>query len=179
MKYTKMCITTMYIYFDKLNAVLTCEEYPQVLSVETMKNENLEYMCNKWEKTNYSSNSTFTLSFNYESHKCNCDNSAYTCMDDYDMFVCYNCGIAKSTTYANGTKLYLQNSGSIDIVCAKPNSNNIALSELVHHPQVYAWHPVCCDNHLYALHITSGGHLSDAHEEEINDNYHIVFADSV
>jgi len=53
-------IITMYVYFKLTNSVLTCEEYPQILSVEEMKLHKLENTCNKWEK-NVSEDGTFTL----------------------------------------------------------------------------------------------------------------------
>ena len=52
----------MYIYFKLINAVLTCEEYPQILSVDEMKLNAKDNMCNKWEK-NDNEDGTFTLSF--------------------------------------------------------------------------------------------------------------------
>ena len=64
----------MYVYFNLTNSVLTCEEYPQILSVEEMKSNKLENMCNKWEK-NVSEDGTFTLSFRYNKPICDCDNS--------------------------------------------------------------------------------------------------------
>ena len=39
----------MYIYFKLINAVLTCEEYPQILSVDEMKLNAKDNLCNKRE----------------------------------------------------------------------------------------------------------------------------------
>lgn len=40
----------MYIYFQQFQSVLTCEEHPQIIPVKTMEKQNMENMCNKWEK---------------------------------------------------------------------------------------------------------------------------------
>lgn len=55
----------MFIHFKSINAVLTCESFPRVISVEDMKLNDLESLCNIWEK-NDNEDGTFTLSFKYK-----------------------------------------------------------------------------------------------------------------
>lgn len=107
----------MYIYFESINSVITCEEYPQILSVDEMKHNNLENMCNRWEKNDLD-DGTFTLSFKYKKNLCNCDNTKYIYLEDYNDYECYNCG--RKQKFKENDDLYLQNSGNIDIVCAWP-----------------------------------------------------------
>ena len=141
----------MYIYFESIGKVLTCEEYPQVLSIDIMKAKKLEYMCNKWQK-NILDNGNFTLSYKYKKETCNCDNSSYTCLDDYDNYECYNCGRYKSKEYEEDTNLYLQNSGSIDIVWTKPYPSFCELCEVNEFPNIYKWINDT-DKAIFALHI--------------------------
>jgi Zn finger protein HypA/HybF involved in hydrogenase expression len=158
-----------------MNAVLTCEEYPQILDVNKMREENLEHLCNKWEKNSTNNNNNkFTLSYKYKKIICNCDNSEYTNLDDFSDYECYNCGSHKSITeYEDGTDLYLQNSGSIDIVCTKPKSiYSIKLIELETHPNIYKWINLN-NNYIFALHIEDNM-LSDSNIiEKIQNNENV------
>lgn len=149
----------MYIYFKFANSVLTCEEYPQILSVEEMKLNNLENICNKWDIDVWV-DGTFTLSFKYTKHICECDNSCYTHLDDYGDYECYTCGIPKPELYKEGDNLYLQNSGNMDIVCVNPSPNFSLLCPIPGCHNAYQWENrknTC----IYALHIRNGM-LSDA-----------------
>lgn len=170
----------MYIYFKLTNSVLTCEEYPQILSVEEMKLHKLENTCNKWEK-NVSEDGTFTLSFRYNKPVCDCDNSQYINIIDYNDYECYNCGTPKTSYFKEGENLYLQNSGCIDIVCVKPINEFCQLCEVNSYPNVYKW--ISDDDKLmFALHIKNGM-LSDKNiSNEINiiqENCHITFTECV
>ncbi len=158
----------MYIYFKLTNSVLTCEEYPQILSVEEMKFNKLENMCNKWEK-NVSEDGTFTLSFRYIKHECDCDNSQNIHLIDYVDYECYNCGIPKQSLFKEGDNLYLQNSGSMDIVCVKPTNKFCQLCQVDGYPNVYKW--INDDEKfMFALHINNGM-LSD---EDISNEINII-----
>lgn len=169
----------MYIYFKLTNMVLTCEEFPQILSVEYMKLNNLENMCNKWEK-NISEDGTFTLSFRYNKPVCDCDNSQYIHIIDYDDYECYNCGISK-TSLKEGDNLYLQNSGSLDIVCVKPINNFCQLCEVNGYPNIYKW--VNNNNKcIFALHIKNNMLSDENVSNEINiiqQNCHITFTECI
>lgn len=169
----------MYVYFKLTNYVLTCEEYPQILSVEEMKLNKLENMCNKWEK-NISEDGTFTLSFRYNKPVCDCDNSQYIHIIDYDDYECYNCGISK-TSLKEGDNLYLQNSGSIDIVCVKPINNFCQLCEVNSYPNIYKW--VNNNNkRIFALHIKNNMLSDEDVLNEINiiqQNCHITFTECI
>lgn len=169
----------MYVYFKLTNYVLTCEEYPQILSVEEMKLKKLENMCNKWEK-NISEDGTFTLSFRYNKPVCDCDNSQYIHIIDYDDYECYNCGIRK-TSLKEGDNLYLQNSGSIDIVCVKPINNFCQLCEVNGYPNIYKW--VNNNNkRIFALHIKNNMLSDEDVSNEINiiqQNCHIIFTECI
>jgi Zn finger protein HypA/HybF involved in hydrogenase expression len=172
----------MYVYFKLTNSVLTCEEYPQILSVEKMKSNNLENMCNKWEKF-VSEDGTFTLSFRYKKPVCDCDNSQYIYYDDYANYECYNCGTRKTSfkDVKEGDNLYLQNSGSIDIVCVKPINNCCQLCEINGYPNVYKWISYD-DNLMFALHIQNGMLSDEDISNKINiiqENCHIIFTEYV
>ena len=170
----------MYVYFNLTNSVLTCEEYPQILSVEEMKSNKLENMCNKWEK-NVSEDGTFTLSFRYNKPICDCDNSQYIHIIDYDDYVCYNCGTHKSSLFKEDDNLYLQNSGSLDIVCVKPINKFCQLCEVNGYPNVYKWISNK-DTCIFALHIKNGILSDENVSDEINimhENYHITFTECV
>lgn len=159
----------MYIYFDLTNTVLTCEEFPQILSVEVMKLNNLENMCNKWEKNNVE-NGTFTLSFKYKKNICCCDNSQYINLVDYDNYECYNCGTPKTPFFEEGENLYLQNSGSIDIVCVKPICKFCQICEVDGYPNIYKWINSRNDKYIFALHIKNNM-LSD---EDVSKEIDII-----
>jgi hypothetical protein len=169
----------MYVYFKLTNYVLTCEEYPQILSVKEMKLNKLENMCNKWEK-NISEDGTFTLSFRYNKPVCDCDNSQYIHIIDYDDYECYNCGISK-TSLKEGDNLYLQNSCSIDIVCVKPINNFCQLCEVNGYPNIYKW--VNNNNkRIFALHIKNNMLSDEDVSNEINiiqQNCHITFTECI
>ena len=170
----------MYVYFKLTNFVLTFEEYPQILSVEEMKFNKLENMCNKWEK-NVSEDGTFTLSFRYNKNVCDCDNSQYIHIIDYDDYECYNCGIRKTSFFKEGDNLYLQNSGSSDIVCVKPINKFCKLCEVNGYQNVYKW--INDDDKLmFALHIENSM-LSDKNISNkinvIQENCHITFTECV
>jgi len=182
----------MYIYFDKLKAVITCEEYPEVLSIEKMKECKMENLCNKWEKTEVN-DGQFLLSYKYKKNTCDCDNSTYTTYSDYDDYDCYRCGRLKVAPFEDGTVLYLQNSGSIDIVCTKPHSRWNEICQVEGHPNVYQWIPRDDDKYgpsafvLHARNIaeSTSRYLSDndmikeLSANENIDNCHIIFAESL
>lgn len=155
----------MYIHFKLLNAVLTCEEYPQILSVDEMKLNSQEYMCNKWEK-NDNDDGTFTLSFKYNDFTCDCNNSQYVDLADYKDYGCYNCGKSKMPRLTESETLYLQNSGNIDIVMVSPiqyyftSETNFTICEVEGYPNIYKW-TQGDDNQIFALHVKNNM-LSDA-----------------
>lgn len=169
----------MYVYFKFADSVLTCEEYPRVLSVIVMKSNNLENMCNKWE-INTAEDGTFTLSFIFAKY-CNCDNSINTCCIDYDEYECYNCGTSK-TSIKHGDKVYLQNSGSMDIVCVKPEPEFCQLCEVDGYPNIYKWVNDEKNKCIFALHIEndmlSDGNISDQ-IDKIQSSCHITFTENI
>ena len=171
----------MYIYFKSLNKVLTCEEYPQVLSLEEMKLNNQQNMCNKWEKID-TEDGKFTLSFKYKKHQCSCDNSQYIYLEDYYNFECYNCGIGKTPNFKEGDNLYLQNSSNIDILCVNPINKYCQICEVDGYPNIYKWINDDYDNLIFTLHVKDNL-LSDADiSEEINtiqESCHIVFTEEI
>jgi hypothetical protein len=148
----------MYLYFKLINAVVTCEEYPQIVSVETMKSPGFENKCNKWEK-NENKDGTFTLSYKSEKHACNCDNSVYIHLPDFDQYECYFCGIHKSQY----DTFYLQNSGHQDIVCAKPINRFCDLIVCEGRPNIYKW-AQGAQNLEFILHVSEDHRLSDGQE---------------
>lgn len=162
----KIITINMYVYFSSKKCVLTCEEYPQILSVENMKLNKLEHLCNRWEKID-NKNGTFTLSFKY--------NSQYPSMTIYN-------GATREASFNNGDILYLQNSGSIDIVCVKPIINEYCQLCLVDkYPNIYKW--INNDDKLiFALHIKDDL-LSDENVadeiDNIQENCHITFTDHI
>jgi len=138
-------IKVMYLYFKLADSVLTCEEYPQILSVEEMKINKLENKCNKWEKN--VEDGKFTFSF-FEEDK----------------------------------KLYLQNSGTQDVVWVKPIKYDwCQLCEVNGYPNVYQWIDID-KKYIFALHINNGM-LSDKDiSKEINiiqEKCHIIFTECV
>ena len=158
----------MFVYFKSENLVLTCEFIPQLLSVEYIKQNGLENICNRWEKLD-TMNGTFRLSF--VPVRCNCDNSQYVHYDDYNDYECYHCGITKWSE-----RLYLQNSGSLDILCADKYNDFCELCEVTNYPNTYKWHK---DDNLYVLHISDKRVLSDKYIENIDNSCHITFVDSL
>lgn len=141
----------MYIYFKLINAVLTCEEYPQIMSVENMKRNALENVCNKWEKMD-GVNGTFTLSFVYEKEVKDFNNCENSCKE--------------------GDRLYLQNSGSIDIVYVNSRCEEYCkICEVEGYPNMYKWvETYDADTSIFALHVTTDNMLSDADvSEDIDD----------
>ncbi len=170
----------MYIYFKLIKAVLTCEEYPQILSVEEMKLNSKENMCNKWEK-NDNKDGTFTLSFKYEKDACGCDNSQYIYLKDYNDFECYQCGKHKIQKFKEGDNLYLQNSGSMDIICVKPIENYCKMCEIKGYPNIYKWFQQD-DTLIFALHIKHNMLSDENVSKEINfikEYCHIEFTECV
>lgn len=156
----------MYIYFQLSNTVLTCDEYPQIMSVEIMKLNNLEYMCDKWEK-NDTDDGTFTLSYkHYLKKECNC-NYTYN-RDDYDTDVCFGCTNRTSTIFKVGEDLYLQNSGSMDIVCVNPNSRYCQMCEVDNYPHIYKWINRSYLELIFALHIKDDMLSDEDISEKIN-----------
>lgn len=169
----------MYIYFNLLNAVLTCEEYPQLVYVENIIKSNC--VCDKWEKTDYP-DGTFTLSYKYT--KCQCSNNNYKFYDlpDFHEYDCYSCGITKKEASYEGTSMYLSNSGSQDIVWAHPKMRCNKLKEVQGYKNVYEWYPKQYNNTTFALHIEDG-RLSDANISNNIDNIlkkcSILFVDNI
>lgn len=172
----------MYIYFKSMHSVLTCEEYPQVLAVDQMKLEKLEYRCNKWEKKE-TGDGAFTLSYKYEKELCKCKNTVYVHLEDYNNYYCYHCGLTKHSSFEEGVELYLQNSGNMDVVCVKPIPNGSQLNEVVDYPNTYKWatmgmgEDVSC---MFVLHIEHGL-LSDANValDAMHDSCYIEFTECV
>jgi hypothetical protein len=147
------------------------------MSVDMMKSNHLEYMCNKWEKS-FITEKTFTLFFDYKKEVCDCDNSLYTDLEDYDKYECYECGTLKNER--KDCKLYLQNSGNQDIVWVAPSQRFCELGEV--YPNVYKWVDNNNDNTIYALHVENNK-LSDKNIantiDTMKDLCHITFTNSV
>lgn len=170
----------MYIFFKEINAVLTCEKFPSVLSVDKMKKENLEYLCNKWEKTIISSDGKFILSYKLFSSSCNCDNTHNTTFSDFEEYDCYNCGRLKFKKEED-TICYLQNSGTMDCVWTKPAkeiNDTFSLIEVEPNSNIFQWIPF--DNGcIFALHIHGETNLlSDANmlsEKSKDKNFYQIF----
>ena len=172
----------MYIFFDKLNAVLTCEIFPRVLLVDEMKADKLEYLCDKWEKKD-TENNKFTLSYKYEKKTCLCDNTAYENISDFELYDCYNCGRLKKEIFENGIDLYLQNSGSQDIVWSDPNNKFCEMCTVNNLKNAYQWFNEDYRG-VFALHIENNM-LSDMdiskeiQQNENLDNTHIIFVEDL
>lgn len=169
----------MYIYFELINSVLTCEEYPQIMSVDdVIGSKNLQNMYNKWIK-NDNPDGSFTLSYMYEKHSCNDDNTQYEDLPDYNDYTCYSHGYKGKNEYEEGTNLYLQNSGHIDIVCVKPNSTFCTLCNIPGYPNAYKWTDP--EYGTFALHVDD--RLSDANVFKTIDSIykycHIEFVESL
>jgi len=171
----------MYIYFHTLNSVLTCERYPQLFSVEYVKLNNLEDMCNKWEK-NDEEDGKFTLSFKYFIKECDCDKSEYKDDIDFNDYFCYNCGIHKKELLNVGEEYYLQNSGNFSIVCVDNTKPNwCSLCKVENYPNMYMWGN---DDKLCILHIDEkDGYLSDENIvgkiDDIKNYCEILFIDDI
>ena len=181
----------MYVYFSLINSVLTCEEFPELLNVEEMKENNLEYLCNKWEKTDLE-NGQFTLSYLYK-NMCRCDrtaNVAYVNYCDFNNYDCYNCGKPKMNAPPEGTRVYLQNSGSVDCVWTNSNSRGCELCTVEGYPNMYQWIPETPTDYgyqykkdcIFALH-RENGLLSDADVSKkialIQEDSQIIFVENV
>lgn len=123
----------MYIYFDKLNAVVTCEYYPSIIPVDYMKEQKLEYLCNQWVKTTNKDNS-FHLSFTYSGDL----------IDD-------------SCTLEHDIVLYLQNSGHMDIVISGERCEEFNLCEDDEYPNVYRYVNTNREEYKFALHCDKHG----------------------
>ena len=158
----------MYIYFDKLDACITCDPYPSIISVEVMKKHNLQYLCNQWIKTTNEDNS-FHLSFNYSG----------------DL-------VQEGCIIKNGTNLYLQNSGCMDILIAGENCETFNLCEDNDYPNVYRYvNSIHKKDNKFAIHCESHEarecfKLSDMdvasklrEDKEFINNCHIQFTEIV
>lgn len=187
----------MYIYFDKLNYVLTCHEFPELISVDEMKKRKMEEECNRWEKK-CSKNGSFTLSFSYIKY----DNSQYEHITKYNNFFSRNqYSVFKSELYKYqyNTNLYLQNSGDMDVLQCKPQMTyanyfyelpdypNIIAYLLINVPSygiLYHYINESYDKTIFALHIKNN-RISDSESSEIikkkenNENFHIIFIENV
>lgn len=119
----------MYIYFDKLKKVVTCDEFPEAVSVNVMEH----FTCDKWQLTKKNEDGTFQVYYEL-----------------------------------NGTRMYLQNSGSIDILASKPCNMFCHLKEVPGQQCVFQW--VGHENLIFALHVTADGHLSDS---DMKGNLHL------
>jgi hypothetical protein len=98
-------------------------------------------------------------------------------LEDYNEYECYNCGRHKIQQFKEGDNLYLQNSGSIDIVCVKQTKKYCDICEVKGYPNIYKW--VQPDNTFtFALHITNN-QLSDAHVSESKEYCHIEIAEVI
>jgi hypothetical protein len=161
----------MFIYFNASNSVLTCEEYPQIFSIEYVKEHNLEHMCNRWIKNDFS-NGTFTLSFINIKETCDCDKLKYRYAIDFENYDCYECGRYKNK-FENNINLFLQNSGHMDILCVKPyRLIRDYLKKVDGYENVYAWSNNE-KNLIFALH-NEDGILSDCNiYDKINKNENI------
>ena len=172
----------MYIYFKSIDSVLTCEEYPQIISVKDMKSNNKDCECNKWEKNDFG-NGTFTLSFKYTKYVCNCGDLHNLHLENCECEVCYICRRRK-TAFKEGDVLYLQNSGSMDIVCVNTTPLYCQLTEVAGYPDIYKWvnDDERVKNLIFALHIEDN-RLSDADVSKkidtIKESCEITFTDSV
>jgi len=166
----------MYVYFPKLQKVLTCEEFPQCISIHTMKENELEDMCNKWEKIENVENGTFTLSYKYRKPFCDCINS------DLYKYECYNCSSYTQTLYEDGTDLYLQNSGNMGIVECGPNKCRSELCKVIGYDNMYKWNKYFDDGAIYALQVTFDG-LTDVNIvnkiDTVKDNCCMLFVEEI
>ena len=122
------------------------------------------------------------MSFKFEKEKClrGCNNNAdLKDLTDFNEYECYSCGIPKKYLFEEGTNLYLQNSGSLDIVWAdlKVSQWN-KLCEVKNYPHVYQWFRFDENKQpcIFALHDKNGA-LSDEcvfnKLDELKDSFHI------
>lgn len=172
----------MYIYFSSNNSVLSCEEFPQVLSVDFVKTKNLEHLCDRWEKQ-VNPDNTFTLSFKYQKEICNCDNSQFTQLEDYNNYECYNCRRYKLNGIEEGVNLYLQNCCR-DILHVNTLQHGCQLIEVSGYQNVYEWLPTNKSNRkMFALHVTEDDRLSDKNImdkiDSMTDNCQMIFTESL
>ena len=153
----------MYIYFEKLNYVITCELYPHVLSVEEMESNSLQDMCNKWEKHD-NPDGTFKISFKY-TRNINNDNNDVNNVNNVN------------NVYDEGDDLYLQNSGFQDLVWVYLTDTFCDICEVEGYPNIYKWiYP-----NDYVLHIKDG-ELTDcsvSNIQDIQDSCYIIFTEYI
>lgn len=123
--------------------MLTCDDYPQLMSVEMMKLNGWQGWCNRWEKGEEDADGRFWLWFVYA-----------RALDKHQV----------SFSLKDGDKLYLQNSGHMDIVGVDVKPMFCRLKEVAGYPNVYAWvhEGKCAETKecVFALHIRDG-RLSD------------------
>ena len=155
----------MYIYFEKLNYVITCELYPHVLSVEEMESNSLQDMCNKWEKHD-NPDGTFKLLFKY--------------VLDIDEG-CVKAFVEGDVLYLNTVKLaFFEEGKSLNILCVDIDDRFCNLCEVEGYPNIYKWTKQYDSS--YVLHITNGGRLSDIHVsniQDIQDSCYIIFTEDI
>jgi hypothetical protein len=158
----------MYIYFEKLNYVITCEEIPQVISVEEMESKSLQNMCNKWEKHD-NPDGTFKLSFKYDPNT-NIEIDDINLDDSSD-------SSHSSEGFDEGDDLYLQNSGFQDLVWVYLTDTFCDICEIEGYPNIYKWiYP-----NDYVLHIKDG-ELTDcsvSNIQDIQDSCYIIFTEYI
>ena len=171
---------TMFIYFKSIDSYLTCDEYPTLMTEKIIKQYNLESKCNKWMKTNDNDGRMFVLSYEYKKQICDCDNSMFS-EHLNSLYDCYLCKKLKSNLH-DGEMLYLQNSGTEDIVCVKQNVTlNCVLKEIDGHPNMYAWanHD---ENNIHTLHVQKSNttfYLSDSNGKVDEMDCHMIFTNDI
>jgi len=150
----------MYIYFEQLNCVVTCQEFPQIISVEEMELNSLQNVCNKWEKQDNPSGS-FKLYYQYYGHEYY--NKLYQ-------------------IYNRNEYLYLHHSYNENILSVKPMNRFTTFCNLCEHegyPNIYKW--VCNSTFIFPLHIKDGK-LSDccvSNIKDIQDSCYIIFTEYI
>jgi hypothetical protein len=165
----------MYIYFSKINSVLTCEEYPQILSVEVMRKQKLENICNRWEKKEIIKNESFKLFYKNFKETCDCNKSGCEC----DVYECYNCG---KSINEKVDEMYLKNSGHMDIVITGKEIEWCELHENKDFKNIYELNTTYDAN--YCLHMDKNSNLLSDNNikgliEELEDNCYILFVDNI
>ena len=83
--------------------------------------------------------------------------------------------------FKEGDNLYLQNSGSIDIVCVKPINKFCQLCEVDSYPNIYKW-VNDDDKCIFALHIKNDMLSDENVSKEINiiqTSCHITFTECI
>lgn len=181
----------MYIYFPKLNSVLTCEPFPQIIHVDSMNDSEYKnaFVCDKWEKED-TMDGKFVLFYKY-ANTCDCDplSDLKGHVPDYDEYGCYNCGRPKVGPFKEGEKLYLENCGSQDAIWTTPikpyyngNVKAYEVCEVHGYPNVYKW-ANCDPEHQYILHREKNGRFSDINMydtfKDNLDNCEIIFTDKL